>query len=188
MTASRTWSSKFFTETPFYQSSILVFLERQWHKIHCMGTPYAATHLLSPTYYLQMIQWFFYGATLAQATTLRDIRCKYEKASGQMNNFTKTNVVFTKGVPVERCQQVTLYLDIREVLLLDKYLGAPTFVGRSKKKLFLFLVDRIKKWQSGFMERLVSWTGKEVLLKQSLPTLGVPFNCIWSYVNPANLR
>ena len=50
---------------------------------------------------------------------------------------------------MERMNQITLCLDIREVLSHDKYLGALTFVERSKKKSFLFLVDRIKKRMSG---------------------------------------
>ena len=47
----------------------------------------------------------------------------------------------------------------------NKYLGAPTFVGRSRIQLFLFLVDRIKKRLSGYMDRLDSWVGRKVLIK-----------------------
>jgi len=74
-------------------------------------------------------------------------------------------VVFSKGVLAERRQQITLCLDIQEVLSQDKYLEAPIFVGRSRKKPFLFLDDRIKKQLSGFMDRLVSWAGREMLIK-----------------------
>ena len=58
-----------------------------------------------------------------------------------------------------------LHLDIREVLSHDKYLGARTFVGRSRKKSFLFLVDHIKKRMSGWMDKLISWAEREVLIK-----------------------
>jgi len=46
-------------------------------------------------------------------------------------------------------------------------------VGRSKKKPFLFLVDRIKSRMSSWTRRLVSWVGRKVLIKavaQVIPT------------------
>ena len=51
----------------------------------------------------------------------------YEKNSGQSVNFSKTNATFSKGVSAERIKRITLFLDIREVLSHDKYLGVPTF-------------------------------------------------------------
>ena len=88
-------------------------------------------------------------------------------------NLDKTNVCFSKGVKSDRRARITQLLDIREILLYDKYLGLPTFVGRSRQKPFLFIVDRIKKRLSGSMDRLVSWAGREVLIKavaQAIPT------------------
>jgi len=41
--------------------------------------------------------------------------------------------------------RITTSLDIREVLSHEKYLGLPTTIWRSKKKSFLFILDRIKK-------------------------------------------
>ena len=55
----------------------------------------------------------------------------------------------------------------------EKYLGLPTFVSRSRKKPFLFVVDCVKKRISGWMEKLASWAGREVLIKviaQAIPT------------------
>ena len=90
-----------------------------------------------------------------------------------MINFSKTNVVFSQKVPYAHRLQITLSLDIQEVLSHDKYLGAPMFVGRSRKKHFLFLVDHIKKRLLSFMDRLTSWAGREELIKavaQAIPT------------------
>jgi len=80
----------------------------------------------------------------------------HKRALGQTVNFTKTDASFSEGVPTECKNQIKLLLDIREVLLYDKYLGAPTFVGRSRKKPFLFLIDHMKKCLSGWMDELVS--------------------------------
>jgi len=107
----------------------------------------------------------FCNANLTRDEALKDILCKYELAFRQTIIFAKTDVVFNKGVSTERKNQINLCLDIREVLSHDKYLGAPTFVGRSRKKLFFFLIYHIKKCLSGYMDRLVSQAGREVLIK-----------------------
>ena len=115
----------------------------------------------------------FYAAHQDQAIILKGILQKYELASGKTINFAKTDVVLSKRVSAERRNQITLCLDIREVLSHDQYLGAPTFVGRSRQKSFLFLVDRVQKRLSGFMDRLILWAGREVLIKavaQAIPT------------------
>ena len=70
-----------------------------------------------------------------------------------------------KCVRNETQRWITRSLDIKEVLSHEKYLGVLTIIGRSKKKRFLFVVDRIKSWLFGWMERLVSWKGREVLIK-----------------------
>ena len=81
--------------------------------------------------------------------------------------------MFNKGVHPARRTAIAIALDIREVLSHDKYLGLPTVVGRSRKKPFLFIVDRLKRRLSCWMGRLASWAGREVLIKavaQAIPT------------------
>lgn len=76
----------------------------------------------------------FYGAELSQDETLKEVLYKYELAFGQMINCSKTDVVFSKGIPENHRNQISLCLDIHEVLSHDKYLGAPTFMGHSIKE------------------------------------------------------
>lgn len=96
---------------------------------------------------------------------IRDILSSYEKVSGKKVNFDKTHVMFSKGIPQVRRDDIVNYLSIKEVLAHDKYLGLPTFVGRKKKKPFLYLKDRICRWLSSWMNQLVSWAGREMLIK-----------------------
>jgi hypothetical protein len=54
----------------------------------------------------------------------------------------------------------------------EKYLGLPVHVGKSKTKTFAYLKDRVWRKISGWMEKWLSKTGKEVLIKactQSIP-------------------
>ncbi|XP_057745343.1 uncharacterized mitochondrial protein AtMg00310-like [Arachis stenosperma] len=46
-----------------------------------------------------------------------------------------------------------------------KYLGLPTFVGRSKKQVFGFVQDRVWKKLKGWKEKLLSRVRKDVLIK-----------------------
>jgi len=81
--------------------------------------------------------------------------------------------MFSKGVRADKQTRITQMLDTREVLSHEKYLGLPTFIGKSRRKPLLFIVDHIKQQLSNWMDRLVSWAGREVLIKalaQAIPT------------------
>ena len=97
----------------------------------------------------------------------------YERVSGQQVNFIKSSMSFGRGLQQHRKEVIIQELDIREVLVQDKYLELPTHIGKSKKKAFLSIKDRIGKRLAGWMNRLVSWAGREVLIKavaQAIPT------------------
>jgi len=46
-----------------------------------------------------------------------------------------------------------------------KYLGLPVHMGRSKANMFVYLKDRVWKRIQGWKEKLLSRTGKEVLIE-----------------------
>ena len=55
----------------------------------------------------------------------------------------------------------------------EKYLSLPVYVGQSKKKAFEYLKDKIWARIQGWIEKLLSKAGKEVLIKavaQVIPT------------------
>jgi len=138
----------------------------QGHRI-CVGAP-RISHLLFADDSI-----FFCKASAPQAVAVKEVLGLYERASGQTVNVQKSNVVFAKGVPTSRREEILIILDMREVLSHEKYLGLPTFVGRSRKKPFLFLKDKIRQRMSVWMDRLLSWAGREVLIKavaQAIPT------------------
>ena len=47
----------------------------------------------------------------------------------------------------------------------EKYLGLPALVGREKKRNFIYLKERVWKKLQGWKEKLLSITGREVLIK-----------------------
>lgn len=56
---------------------------------------------------------------------------------------------------------------------LDKYLGMPSIIGKSKKEIFSVIRERVWKRINGWGEKMLSRAGKDVLIKavlQVIPT------------------
>jgi hypothetical protein len=49
--------------------------------------------------------------------------------------------------------------------ITNKYLGLPPLIGTDRTDCFLHLIDRICARLAGYKERLLSYGGKEVMLK-----------------------
>ena len=64
-------------------------------------------------------------------------------------------------------------LHVHNESLSDKYLGMPTDVGQAKMGKFKYLRDRIWEKVRGWMEKLLSAAGKEVLIKAVAQALQV---------------
>jgi len=74
---------------------------------------------------------------------------------------------------------------MREVLAWEKYLGLPTYVGQPKQKSFLFLKDKIGRQLSSWMDRLISWVVREVLITAVAQV--IPMYAISVFKLPKNL-
>lgn len=57
--------------------------------------------------------------------------------------------------------------------LIDRYLGLPTDVGHSNNKTFKYLSDRILEKIQGWMSKLLSVGGKEVLIESIVQEIHV---------------
>ncbi|XP_021775172.1 uncharacterized protein LOC110739026 [Chenopodium quinoa] len=94
----------------------------------------------------------FSKANPEEVSTIRGVLKVYEEASGQMVNFDKTTVSFSKGVSGARRSELANLMGVKEVDVHDKYLGLPTVIGRSKRVLTKGI--REKLWK-----RLQGWKG-----------------------------
>jgi hypothetical protein len=88
-----------------------------------------------------------------------------ENWSGQCINVEKSAIMFS----CNNCQgvkdMVNETLKINSEAWHEKYLGLPVYIGRSKRKAFAYLKDKIWKRIQGWMEKLLAKLGKEVLIK-----------------------
>jgi hypothetical protein len=98
---------------------------------------------------------------------------KYESASGQRLNREKTSIFFSRNTPTHTQSQILAAAGIRSTNSLEKYLGLPAMVGRSRRQAFMSIKDRIWCRISNWRNKFLSQAGKEILIKavaQSIPT------------------
>jgi hypothetical protein len=76
----------------------------------------------------------FCRANKEETINLKDIINKYQQASGQLVNYNKSELIFSKKVQQDTQQDIQQILPMPRVDHFSKYLGQPTFVGRSKNQ------------------------------------------------------
>ena len=111
------------------------------------------------------------GCSGAQA--LKQIMCKYELASGQVINKDKSSILFSPNTGDHAKQQMRLIMSINQEASTERYLGLPVSVGKSKKKAFEYIKQKVWARIQGWKEKLLSKAGKEILVKavaQAIPT------------------
>ena len=74
-----------------------------------------------------------------------DILHQYEPVLGQQINRDKTTLFFSKSTPHHAQAELLQLLGVPVVKEYEKYLGLPSFVGRSRKESFTKIKERI--WQ-----------------------------------------
>ncbi|XP_075670405.1 uncharacterized protein LOC142640206 [Castanea sativa] len=130
----------------------------------------------------------FCRARVEDVVAIQAILSRYEKASGQMINATKTTLFFSKNVSDFTKETLKNLLGVAEIKEYEKYLGLPAVVGRKKKASLHYIKDRVWGKLQGWKEKLLSQTGKEVLSKaivQAIPTFAMscfhllPDSLVW---------
>ncbi|MCH79708.1 ribonuclease H protein, partial [Trifolium medium] len=141
------------------------------HSIHgvkiALGAP-EISHLLFADDSLM-----FCRASTDEVSILSNIIHTYQGASGQPVNLNKSEMVFSKGTTEETKRDISRLLPMQILDHFSKYLGMPTFVGRSKARVFNYIQDKIWKKLKGWKERNLSFAGRGILIKvvaQAIPT------------------
>ncbi|XP_020164172.1 uncharacterized protein [Aegilops tauschii subsp. strangulata] len=114
----------------------------------------------------------FFKANVEGAEEVSQLLEIYARASGQRINKDKCSLFFSKGCPESIRADIKTILQIPNEQLNEKYLGMPSDVGSSKNGAFKYLKDRLWNKIQGWMEKLLSAAGKEVLIKsvaQAIP-------------------
>jgi hypothetical protein len=115
----------------------------------------------------------FCRANTEETAHIQSIITTYQQASGQLVNYSKSEIIFSKRVPQDMKQAIQQILPMTTVNHLSKYLGQPTIIGRSKNQVFNFIQDKVWKKLKGWKENNLSYAGRGTLIKvvaQAIPT------------------
>lgn len=105
------------------------------------------------------------SADIQNCNIIRDTLSMYAEASGQMINLQKSSITFNPNMTSTQKAQVFQILGMPPNESRELYLGLPTFVGRSKNKVFDGVKQRIFKKLQTWRSNLFSMAGREVLIK-----------------------
>jgi hypothetical protein len=114
----------------------------------------------------------FFRANIEECQVVIDILSQYEEASGQKLNNDKTSIFYSSNTPHDTRIAIGNLLGAPNSNSIERYLGLPPFLGRSKIKAFEDLSTKVWKKLKGWKEKLLSQAGKEILIKavtQALP-------------------
>ncbi|GAA0174440.1 hypothetical protein LIER_27830 [Lithospermum erythrorhizon] len=107
----------------------------------------------------------FCRAKVEEGQELMAIHRDYETASGQKINVGKSFVCLDPEVQGMRRRSIASVLGMREVQDQGKYLGLPSYIGRTKKEVFKYLVAKVEDRIKGWKGKLLSQEGPEVMIK-----------------------
>ena len=82
-------------------------------------------------------------------------------------------MIFSPNTPQSIKEKIFAILGPMQDSSYSKYLGLPSFIGRSKKQVFATLKERVGWKLAGWKGKLLSMGGKEILIKavaQAIPT------------------
>ena len=117
-----------------------------------------------------------FKASTEGLTTVSNLLITYCNASGQRLNNAKSLIFFSKGCPQSVRDGIKTSLDVHSEQLSKRYLGMPTDVGHSKNGMFKYIRNRFWEKVRGWMQKMLSVGGKEVLIKsvaQAIPVFSM---------------
>ncbi|XP_028084227.1 uncharacterized protein LOC114285386 [Camellia sinensis] len=115
----------------------------------------------------------FLKADVEECTHMLAILKIYCEASGQLVNFEKSSVQFSANTPATVSSSICNAAGLSVSHPNSKYLGLPSFWGRSKAEAYEYLIERILSKLQGWKQNLLSQARKEILIKavvQAIPS------------------
>lgn len=98
--------------------------------------------------------------------------------SDQAVNLHKSAITFGSKVTQEVKTRLRRILNIHNDGGNGKYLGLPEQIGRNKKEIFNYIVEKVKQRTQGWSNKFLSEAGREILLKTVALSLPVyTMNC-----------
>ncbi|XP_031107272.1 uncharacterized protein LOC116011962 [Ipomoea triloba] len=103
-------------------------------------------------------------ANAQEAGVIKQCLNEYEEMSGQVVNFQKSSMCFSRNTSVTDRGSVAAVLGVSQAPNFGKYLGLPSFIGRNKWAVFSYVEDKIRSKIGSWNKRLLSRAGYESVL------------------------
>lgn len=111
------------------------------------------------------VGFLFFKATSEEVVNVKSILNDYSEKSGQAINLQKSGIFFSSNVRRDKQLQLLDALGVHDDIVSSNYLGLPSLISRSKKWVFGFLKDRVKKRIQSWSVKTISRAGKTVLIR-----------------------
>lgn len=111
----------------------------------------------------------FIKAELQQLSNLKQVLISYEKVGGQKIN--KSEFMVTPNIDAYMTEIFKNYLGMCHVNSHSLYLGLPLVSGVIRKQFFRGLEKKMARKVNDWKNKMLSWTGREVLIKSCLQAI-----------------
>ncbi|KAK6140574.1 hypothetical protein DH2020_025681 [Rehmannia glutinosa] len=104
--------------------------------------------------------FLFFRANREECTRVLNCLDLYSQASGQLVNYQKSSVSFSKNTESEAIRSVCSLLNVPHSNNHGAYLGLPSLVGRNKKEVFAFIREKVWHRLQGWRRKIIIKGGK----------------------------
>ncbi|KAH9659015.1 reverse transcriptase domain-containing protein [Citrus sinensis] len=113
----------------------------------------------------------FLEANYAQVDVLNDVVENFCRSSGAKVSKKKTQIFFSKNVPVTLASRIDKALGFSITSNLGRYLGMPLLHDRVSKKTYQSIIDKIDQRLSGWAAKHLSLAGRVTLAQSVLQAI-----------------
>ena len=113
----------------------------------------------------------FGEASVDQADTMMKCLDAFCEASGSKVSIDKSKVFFSPNTHVDIQEAVCRRLGMEVTTDFGKYLGVPTINGRTSKRDYQYLVEKINDKLAGWKSKTLSLAGRATLIQSSLNSI-----------------
>ncbi|XP_071932935.1 uncharacterized protein [Coffea arabica] len=96
-----------------------------------------------------------------EAKQVKEMLQIYAISSGQLVNFEKSAVYFSRNIPKTRRAEIYQELESLKEATNGRYLGLPMAIGRTKNQVFGYIKSAVIKRLKGWTNKMLSMAGKE---------------------------
>ncbi|XP_026460097.1 uncharacterized protein LOC113360875 [Papaver somniferum] len=117
--------------------------------------------------------FIFTQATVTSANNLLDLLHNFNTQSGQVINFDKSSIRFSKKTNPELVDTITQLMGVKHMSSKEKYLGSPLLLGHSKQEDFKSIEDNFLSSYSSWSSTSLTQAGRSTMIKHVLNSVPI---------------